>query len=91
MVYDIIEMSMATTENNLHVSDDLLAELTAKAAAEGRSVDELAEAELRKALSEQSWQGLLARGRKYGKAAGMTEDQVPEVVRDWRSEQRGRS
>ncbi|SPF55779.1 hypothetical protein SBA4_7410005 [Candidatus Sulfopaludibacter sp. SbA4] len=38
------------TQNNVHVSDELLAELQAKAQAEGRTVDELAEEALRKVL-----------------------------------------
>jgi plasmid stability protein len=85
---------MPTTQNNLHVSDELLAQLTAKAAAEGRSVDELAEESLREALRKEqrdkSWQGRLARGQQRGKASGITEDQVPEVVGEYRSEHRGR-
>jgi predicted transcriptional regulator len=43
------------TQNSIHVSDELLAELQSKAAAGGRTVDELAEAALRKGLAEQSW------------------------------------
>ena len=81
---------MATAEKNLHISDELLAQLATKAAAEGRTVDELAEESLREALREKSWQNLLTRGRKYGEASGITEDQVPDVVREWRTEHHGR-
>jgi hypothetical protein len=83
-------MNVPPATNNLHVSDELLAQLAAKAAAEGRSVDELAEAELRRALREHSWHGLLARGRERGRASGITEDQVPDVVSEYRAEHRGR-
>jgi hypothetical protein len=41
------EGAMAT-QNSIHVSDELLAELQAKAAAEGKTVDELVEEALRK-------------------------------------------
>jgi plasmid stability protein len=81
---------MPTPENNLHVPDDLLAQLTAEAAAEGRSVEEVAAESLRAGLRAKSWQDLLARGRQRGAASGITEDQVPDVVREYRSEHRGR-
>lgn len=79
---------MATT--NVHVSDELLAELQSKAAAEGKTVDQLAGEALRKGLEEQSWQDLLAYGRERGRASGYTEEDVPRVVKEWRREQRGR-
>jgi len=78
------------TQNSIHVSEELLAELQSKAAAEGKTVDELAEAVLRKGLAEQSWQDLLAYGRERGSASGYTEEDVPRVVKEWRREQRGR-
>jgi hypothetical protein len=81
---------MATTGNNIRVPDDLLAELEVKAAAEGTTADDLVAETLRESLRDRSWQTLLFRGRKYGEASGITEDQVPEVVRDWRNEQRER-
>ena len=79
---------MAT--QNIHVSDELLAELQSKAGAEGKTVDELAEEKLRKGLEERSWQDLLAYGRERGRESGITEEQVPDVVREWRREQHGR-
>ena len=78
------------TQNSIHVSDELLAQLQAKAHAEGKSVDELAEEALRKGLEESSWQDLMAYGRERGKASGYTEKDVPRVVKEWRREQRGR-
>jgi predicted transcriptional regulator len=74
---------------NVHVSDELLAELQSKAAAEGMTVDELAGAALRKGLEEQSWQDLLAYGLERGRASGYTEEDVPRIVKEWRREQRG--
>ena len=78
------------TQNNVHVSDELLAELQSKALAAGKTVADLAEEALRKGLEEQSWQDLLAYGRERGRASGYTEEDVPRVVKEWRSEQRGR-
>ena len=81
---------MSTTDNNLHVSDDVLALLAAKAEAEHKSVDQIAEETLREGLKEKSWQELLDYGLERGKASGYTEDQVPEVVHEWRKENRRR-
>ena len=75
---------------NLHVSDELLAELRAKAEAEGRSVDQLAEEALRRCLEDRSWQELLAYGRETGRASGYTEQDVPDLVKEWRRERRSR-
>jgi len=66
---------------NVQVSDETLAELQAKADAEGKTVAELAEDALRKGLEEGSWQDLLEYGRKTGAASGHTEEDVPELVR----------
>ena len=69
------------TQNSIHVSDELLAELRAKAQTAGKTVDELAEEALRRALEEPPWQDILAYGRERGQASGYTEDDVPQVVR----------
>ena len=69
------------TQNNVHVSDELLVELQAKAQAEGKTVDELAEETLRKGLDERDWQDLLAYGHQTGRESGYTEADVPEIVK----------
>jgi hypothetical protein len=76
------------TQNSIHVSDELLAELRANALTAGKTVDELAEETLRKGLEEQSWQDLLAYGLERGRASGYTEDDVPQVVRENRKRDR---
>lgn len=76
------------TRNSIHVSDELLAELRAKAQTAGKTVDELAEETLRRGLEEQSWEDLLAYGLERGRASGYTEEDVPEVVRENRRRQR---
>lgn len=68
------------TQHSGHVSGELLAELQARAAAEGKTVDELAEEALRKGLEERQWHDLLAYGRETGRASGYTEADVPEIV-----------
>jgi predicted transcriptional regulator len=74
-------------QNSIHVSDELLAELQAKAAAEGKTVDELAEQALRKGLEDRAWQDLLEYGRENGQRSGYKESDVPDLVREWRREQ----
>ena len=69
------------TQNNVHVSDELLAELQAKAQTEGKTVDELAEEALRKALEDRDWQDLLDYGRRTGRESGYAEADVPEIVK----------
>ena len=69
------------TQNNVHVSDELLAELQAKAQTEGKTVDELAEEALRKALEDRDWQDLLFYGRQTGRESGYIEADVPEIVK----------
>ena len=76
------------TQNSIHVSDELLAELRAKAQTAGKTVDELAEEALRRALEEPSWQDILAYGLERGRASGYTEDDVPRVVRQNRKRHR---
>jgi len=53
-------------------------------------VDELASEALRDSLREQEWQRLVDRGLENGRKSGIREDQVVDVVHDWRNEQRGR-
>jgi hypothetical protein len=72
------------TQNNLHVPDDLLATLEAKAAEQGTTVDQLAEEAFRKGLEDRDWQDLLAYGRERSLASGYTEEDVPRLVREWR-------
>ena len=72
---------------NVHLADELLAELQSKAQAEGKTVNELAEEALRKGLEKQAWQDLLEYGRERGRASGYTEEDVPRLVKEWRREQ----
>jgi hypothetical protein len=81
---------MSTTDNNLHVPDDVLALLAAKADAEHKTVDQIAEETLRAGLKGKSWTELLARGSEYGQKSGISEDDVVNVVHESRDEDRRR-
>jgi hypothetical protein len=72
---------------NVHLSDELLAQLQSKAQTEGKTVNELAEEALRKGLEKEAWQDLLEYGRERGCASGYTEEDVPRLVKEWRREQ----
>ena len=72
------------SHNNVHVSDDLMAELQSKAATVGKTIDELAEEVLRKGLEERSCQELLEYGRQTGRASGYAEADVPDIVKNRR-------
>ena len=74
---------------NLHVSEELLAELRAKAEASGKSVEELAEEALRQGLENRDWRELLAYGHETGQSSGLKEEDVPRLIKEWRREQRG--
>ena len=73
---------------NLRVSDETFAELQAKANAEGRTLDEVAESALLKGLNEQSWEDLLAYGLQRGKESGYSVEDVPRLVRENRARHR---
>lgn len=75
---------------NLQGPEELLAQLQSKAAAEGKSVDELATEALLRGLSEHSWQDLLDYGRTNASASGYTESDVPGLVKEWCRERRSR-
>jgi hypothetical protein len=82
------EEPVMANQNNLHVPDELLAELKSKAAAESKTVDELAEEALRQSLEGRKWRELLAYGHERGARSGFTEERSADVVHDWREEQR---
>ncbi len=73
-------------QNNIHVPDELFAELEAKAELEGKSVDDLVSETLRKGLEDDSWRDLLEYGRRKGLESGYTEADVPDLVKQWRRE-----
>jgi len=55
----------------------------------GKTLDELAAETLREGLKERAWQVLPAYGRERGRESGIREDQIVDVIHEWRKE-RGR-
>jgi hypothetical protein len=75
---------MAT--HQISISEDLWAQLRARSEAEGKAIEELAEAALRRGLEDATWADLLAYGEERGRALGFSEDQAADVVHAWRKE-----
>lgn len=77
-------------EKNIRLADDVLALVRKRAAAEGLPEDEVATEAIRIGLEEGRWRSLIARGRRYGRESGSTEDDVERVIQSFRNENRGR-
>ena len=76
------------TNNNLHVPDDLLAQMQTAAHGQGKTVDELAEEAVRAHLEDQRWQDLLAYGRQRGLESGYAEADVADLVKEQKQRER---
>lgn len=74
------------TQNNLHIPDDLLAELQASATSAGTTADELAADAVRKLIEKRKWAEFSERAEREGRPRI---DPV-HAVRDVRNAQRGR-
>jgi len=70
--------------NNLHVPKDLLAELQAKAQAEGKTVEGARRGSSAPKSSRTLLAGLLAYGLETGRASRYTEADVPVIVKNRR-------
>lgn len=77
-------------EKQIHLSDDVMELLKQRAEADGVSIDEAATQAVKIGLEEGRWRSLLARGRRYGKDSGYTEDDVEALVQSFRNQNRGR-
>jgi Ribbon-helix-helix protein, copG family/Protein of unknown function (DUF2800) len=73
---------------HVHVSEETLAELEAEAAAEGKTVDELAEDALRRHIDRQTLERFKREANQ--RRRGMTDAQVDEIVDRAIREVRGR-
>lgn len=76
------------TQNGIHVSDELLAALRAKAAAEGTTVGALAEEALRRHLAQRTLDRLKRKGDC--RRGGLPDAEVEETVERAVSQVRGR-
>ena len=77
-------------EKHIKLSDDLMKLLEQRAEADGVSVEEAATQAVRIGLEEGRWRSLLAKGRRYGRESGYTEEDVEALVQSFRNENRGR-
>ena len=76
-------------EKNITLAEDVLALIKQRAAAEGVPEDEIATEAIRIGLEEGRWRSLIARGRRYGRESGSTEDDLESVIQSFRDETRG--
>jgi len=67
-----------------------LSELRAQAEAQGKALTQVAEETLRAGLKERSRQDLVAYGWERGRGSDIPEEQVPEIIKQWRRERHGR-
>jgi metal-responsive CopG/Arc/MetJ family transcriptional regulator len=77
-------------ERTISLPDDLLTQIEGTAAQQGKSFDQVIEESLRAQMEDRSWHDLFEYGRRNGREAGYTEADVPELVKQWRREQRSR-
>jgi plasmid stability protein len=77
-------------ENSIKLSDEVMRLLKQRAAADGVSVEEAAAEAVKIGLEEGRWRSLLARGQRYGRESGYTEEDVEALVQGFRNENRGR-
>jgi metal-responsive CopG/Arc/MetJ family transcriptional regulator len=79
-----------STQNNLHIPDDLLSAVNEAANADGRTTDELAADALRRYLAHRKLEELGQYGREQSHRLGYTEPDVSRLIAESRHENRGR-
>jgi hypothetical protein len=70
--------------NNIHVPDALLAELKSKAAAEGKSPDEIVNLAIERFLTHRRLQDLVSYGKTQSERLGLSEGDVPRLIEEHR-------
>ena len=73
-----------TSQNNVHIPDELLSAMSAAAQAEGRTADELLAEAACRYLAHKDLDVLVARGRNHAARAGRTPAEAVAAVRDIR-------
>ena len=81
---------LVVSEKNVSLTEDVLALLKQRAKAEGISIDDAATEAVRIGLEESRWRALLAKGERYARASGYTENDVETIIESFRNEIRGR-
>jgi metal-responsive CopG/Arc/MetJ family transcriptional regulator len=82
---------MSTEAKNIHLAEPLLAELEGAARSQQKTPDELADEAVRAFLRKRRWQELLTYGEQKGAESGIVEEDVPEMMHQWRGEKRKQS
>ncbi|HEX3685462.1 MAG TPA: hypothetical protein VHU83_23210 [Bryobacteraceae bacterium] len=80
---------MRTQANTIKIDADVLAALREAAEREHKSLEEVAGEAIMRGLSadrDAEWRELIAFGHEQGKKSGIREEDVPELVHDWRQE-----
>jgi hypothetical protein len=90
-----IEAAMATTDNNLHIPDDLLAQAEKLAASQGRTANDLAADALNRYLAHEWLNKIEHEGQERQRQVGLKTDEeveavVERAISEYRNEQRGR-
>jgi hypothetical protein len=66
---------------SLDITDDLYAQLAARAEIEGKSVDKLAAESLRESLKQKRWQAMFS----INKRPAMNDSEIVDAVHDYRA------
>jgi hypothetical protein len=83
----IKEHCMSTEAKNIRRAEPLLAELEGAARSQQKTPDELAGEAVQAFLLKRRWQDLLTYAEHKGAESGILEEDVADVVHEWRREQ----
>jgi predicted transcriptional regulator len=75
---------------NVALPDDLVTAAEEMARAEGKTADELIEEATRRYLARQRLDSFVRRNERQARGLGITEADVPKIVKQFRREHRGR-
>jgi hypothetical protein len=78
-----------STQNNVHIPDDLLSAVSEAATTDGKTTDEIAAEALRRYLAHRQLEELGQYGREQSSRLGYTEADVPRLIAESRREHRG--
>jgi hypothetical protein len=77
------------TRKTITLGDDLFAEVSEQARAEGRTPDDLVAEATRMMLNVRRIDAIVAQNRQDMEAMGLTEEDVPRLIAEYRKERRG--
>ena len=81
---------MSPQAKNIHLAEPLLSQLEAAARSQQKTPDELA-GEAVQAYLDRQWQELIEYGHRKGQESGHLEEDVPELIHQFRRQHRQRS